>query len=77
MASHVYLLGFTEQLNVMCITVSILWMKILRPEESDAIGPGLAVKVMAKHGLIPRHLTLQCVRIMPGFHQGAKKRWGS
>lgn len=27
-------------------------MKILRPEESEAIGPGLAIKVMAKHGLI-------------------------
>lgn len=36
----------------MCITVSILWMKILRPEESEAMGPGLAIKVMAKHGLI-------------------------
>lgn len=61
----------------MCITASVLWMKILRPEEREAIGPGLAIKVMAKHGLILQTLTLQCMLRMLGFHPCAKKRSGS
>ena len=55
------------------VIISILWMKNLRLEGSEATAPSLTVKVMVKQGLVLKPLNPKMQLITLGFHHCAKK----